>query len=58
VQVLEGVWEGVLDVPGTQLHLRFNFTKNADGGITGTLDSLDQGANGLAVPALRARETR
>jgi hypothetical protein len=43
VQVLEGVWEGVLEVPGgTSLHLRFNFTKNADGSIAGMLDSVDQ----------------
>jgi hypothetical protein len=52
VQVLEGVWEGVLDVNGTQLHLRFNFTKNTDGGITGTFDSLDQGASGLPVAGI------
>jgi hypothetical protein len=53
VQVLEGVWEGALDVPGgTKLHLRFNFTKNADGSITATLDSLDQGANGLPINSI------
>jgi hypothetical protein len=52
VQVLEGVWEGVLDANGQQLHLRFNFTKNADGSITATLDSLDQGANGLPVTSI------
>jgi len=49
VQVLEGGWEGVLDVPGgTHLHLRFNFTKNADGSIGGMLDSPDQNVS-LAV---------
>lgn len=52
VQSLEGVWEGVLDANGTQLHIRFNFIKNADGGITATLDSLDQGANGLPVTSI------
>ena len=52
VQVLEGVWEGVLDANGTQLHLRFNFTKNADGSITSTVDSVDQGANGLPVNSI------
>jgi len=52
VQVLEGVWEGVLDANGTQLHLRFNFTKNADGSITATVDSVDQGANGLPVASI------
>lgn len=52
VQVLEGVWNGVLDAGGTQLHLRFNFTKNADGSITATVDSIDQGANGLPVASI------
>jgi hypothetical protein len=52
VQVLEGVWEGALDANGTQLHLRFNFTKNADGSIAGTIDSIDQGANGLPISGI------
>jgi len=52
VKVLEGVWEGALDANGTLLHLRFNFTKNADGSITGTIDSLDQGANGLPISGI------
>jgi len=52
VQVLEGVWEGALDVNGTQLHVRFSFIKNADGGITATFDSLDQGVNGLPVASI------
>jgi hypothetical protein len=50
--VLEGVWEGVLDANGKQLHVRFNFTKNADGSITATFDSVDQGANGLPVASI------
>jgi hypothetical protein len=52
VQALEGVWEGALDANGTQLHIRFNFTKNADGSITATFDSLDQSANGLPVASI------
>jgi hypothetical protein len=52
VQVLEGVWEGALDANGTVLHLRFNFIKSADGSIAATLDSVDQGANGLPVTTI------
>jgi hypothetical protein len=52
VQVLEGVWEGVLDAHGLHLHVRFNFTKNADGSITATFDSLDQGASGLPIASI------
>ncbi len=49
VQVLEGLWEGVLDLNGTPLHLRFHFTKNADGSISGTFDSVEQGGLGLPI---------
>lgn len=52
VQILEGIWEGTLDANGTELRLRFNFTKNADGSITGTIDSLDQGANGIPITTI------
>jgi hypothetical protein len=52
VQVLEGVWEGALDINGTPLHLRLNFTKNADGSIAGTVDSPDQNANGIRIDSI------
>jgi len=53
VQVLAGVWEGALEPqPGAKLHLRFNFVKDASGQIVGTLDSVDQGANGLPIGAI------
>jgi hypothetical protein len=52
VQVLEGVWEGVLDAHDQHLHVRFNFTKNGDGSITATFDSIDQGVNGLPVASI------
>jgi len=52
VQVLEGTWEGVLDVNGQTLHVRFNFIKDSSGNVTGTFDSVDQGANGLPVSTI------
>ncbi|HXM46015.1 MAG TPA: hypothetical protein VN924_32575 [Bryobacteraceae bacterium] len=55
VQVLEGAWEGVLEAHGQSLHVRFNFTKNADGSITATFDSVDQGANGLPIASIARR---
>lgn len=58
VQVLEGVWEGVMEINGQSLHVRFNFTKHADGSVTATFDSVDQGANGLPVTSIsRAGDT-
>jgi enterochelin esterase family protein len=52
VQVLEGVWEGVLAEGGNQLRARFTFTRNAGGSITGTFDSMDQGASQLPVTSI------
>ena len=45
-----GSWEGKLDVGGgNQLTLRFNVALDEDGALTGTMDSPDQGANGLPL---------
>ena len=52
VQILEGVWEGALDANGTPLHIRFNFTKNADGSIAATFVSVDQGGDALPVNSI------
>lgn len=52
VQILEGTWEGALDVNGQTLHVRFNFTKDSAGNVTGTFDSVDQGANGLPISTI------
>jgi enterochelin esterase family protein len=52
IQVLEGVWEGVLAEGGNQLRARLTFTRTADGGITATFDSMDQGASQLPVTSI------
>jgi hypothetical protein len=49
---LEGIWEGILEANGQQLHLRFTFTKNTDGSLRGTLDSVDQGASGIPIASI------
>ena len=46
---IEGIWEGKLKVPGTELRIVFNISKNSDGTLTATLDSPDQGATGIPV---------
>ena len=51
-QNIEGQWNGVLDIQGTQLRLVFNITKTATG-IAATMDSPDQGAKGLATTSAR-----
>ncbi len=45
-QDITGHWYGALKVQGTELRLVFNITKT-DNGIISTMDSPDQGANGI-----------
>ncbi|WP_417360125.1 alpha/beta hydrolase family protein [Galbibacter sp.] len=47
-QDLTGQWNGVLKVQGVQLRLVFNVAKS-DNGYSSTMDSPDQGANGIPV---------
>lgn len=47
-QDITGQWNGVLKVQGTQLRIVFNVTKT-DKGFSSTMDSPDQGANGILV---------
>jgi len=46
---IEGIWAGQLKVPGTELRIVFNISKNQDGALTATLDSPDQGATDIPV---------
>ncbi len=47
-QEITGQWNGFLKVPGGQLTLIFNITKN-ENGYTTTMDSPDQGVKGIPV---------
>ena len=46
---VEGLWQGTLKVPGGELRVVFHVNKAADGKLTATMDSPDQGATGIAV---------
>ena len=46
---IEGLWQGTLKVPGGELRVVFYINRAADGKLTATLDSPDQGARGIAV---------
>ena len=59
-EVLEGPWSGKISVGQTELTLVFNFAVSDDGSLSVTLDSPDQGAEGIeaecdaaALPMLR-----
>lgn len=44
-----GIWQGVLEVSGTELRIIFNISKRPDGMLTATMDSPDQGVTDIAV---------
>ncbi len=52
---LTGKWEGILDTPNGSLHLVFNLA-NKDGAGVGTIDSPDQGANGIPISEISVTE--
>ncbi|MGD0111416.1 MAG: alpha/beta hydrolase [Armatimonadota bacterium] len=45
----EGIWLGTIKTPAGDLRIVFHATKNPDGSLKATADSLDQGAAGLQV---------
>jgi hypothetical protein len=52
-----GDWNGVLDVGGgNSLHLVVHVTQKDDGSLTGTLDSVDQNANGIPMTAITYKD--
>lgn len=53
---LEGNWEGTLDVGAATLRLLLKLSATPDGGLKGTLDSLDQGASDLPIDVITYKE--
>ncbi len=51
-----GTWDGVLVTPAANLRLRLKVSKSDTGVAIGTLDSLDQGANGIPLSAIKLME--
>ena len=46
---IDGSWQGSLDLGAAKLRVVFNFSSDADGKQSGTLDSPDQGAFGIQL---------
>ena len=57
-QDVAGDWKGTLDTGGGQLHLVLHVTKTADGSLKATLDSVDQGANGIPVSSISFNDSK
>jgi CubicO group peptidase (beta-lactamase class C family) len=55
---IAGDWLGTLSAGGAQLHLVLHLTAAKDGSLTATLDSVDQGANGIPVTAVTLKDSK
>lgn len=57
-QDIAGDWNGKLNVNGAELRLVLHIKKNADGSLKATLDSVDQGANGIPVSSATLKDSK
>ncbi|MCX5643431.1 MAG: alpha/beta fold hydrolase [Phycisphaerae bacterium] len=55
---VEGTWLGALKVSSIELRIVFNLRAQADGSLSGTLDSPDQGATGIAITRVGVEKER
>ncbi len=57
-QDIAGDWQGTLSAGGAELRLVLHITKAADGSLKATLDSVDQGANGIPVSSISLKDSK
>src|SRR6266498_4018070 len=58
-QDITGDWNGTLNTGAGELRLVLHLTKNADGNLKATLDSIDQpGANGIPVGSATLKDSQ
>jgi hypothetical protein len=55
---IAGDWQGTLNAGGAQLRLVLHVAADKDGRLTSTLDSVDQGANGIPVSAITLKDSK
>ena len=55
---IAGDWKGTLVAGGAEIRLAFHFAKGKDGILTGTLDSVDQGHNGIPLTSVTLDDGR
>jgi uncharacterized protein len=56
-QDISGDWQGTLSAGGAELRLVLHLTQSADGSFTATLDSVDQGTNGILVNSVSFKDS-
>ena len=54
----DGDWSGTLEIEKVKLRLLFKIRKTPEGSLTGTLDSLDQGAKDILVDDVSFKENK
>lgn len=57
-QNIVGDWQGALKAGGAELRLDLHIARNADGSLKATLDSVDQGANGIPVTSISLKDSK
>ena len=57
-QAIVGDWQGTLDTGQAQLHLALHITQDGSDGYKATLDSIDQGANGIPVSSISLKGSK
>jgi hypothetical protein len=51
-QDIAGDWKGTISTPALEVRVALHITKTPNGGLNATMDSVDQGALGLAVSSM------
>jgi len=57
-QDVVGDWQGTLKAGGAELRLALHITKAEGGELNATLDSIDQGANGIPASAITLKDSQ
>jgi len=57
-QDITGDWNGTLHPNGGELRLVLHISKNSDGSLKATLDSVDQGADGIPVSSATLKDSK
>jgi pimeloyl-ACP methyl ester carboxylesterase len=57
-QDITGDWQGVLSAGAADLHVVLHVSKDASGGLTATLDSVDQGAYGIPINSITLKDSK
>ena len=57
-QDIVGDWQGTLSTGGAELRLVLHITNGTDGALKATLDSIDQGSNGIPVNTITFKDSK